>query len=144
MKLQQEKAIYFVHKDVQHGRIFRDPWVERSIEQGEIFVVKGPEIEFKIRGKTLKRRIRWLTNSREAQKAMIQEKGNQVLERAKKGVVRQAVVDRRIRNEEDRYISYAVDEEDWEMEEETAWDDVSGTKLDPEKVKEARKERGVP
>ena len=33
-----------------------------------------------------------------------------------------------------------MDDEDWRQEGDEAWDDVTGKKLDPEKVREARKE----
>ena len=42
--------------------------------------------------------------------------------------------------QKDRYLSYAVDEDDWSEYDDLAWDDVSGTQLDPEKVVEARKD----
>ena len=45
-----------------------------------------------------------------------------------------------IKDENDKYICYAVDDEDWIQEGDEAWDDVTGKKLDPHKVREARKE----
>ena len=35
MKLQQDKASYFVHRDMETSRIMKDPWVEKQISQGK-------------------------------------------------------------------------------------------------------------
>ena len=45
-----------------------------------------------------------------------------------------------MRHEQDKYISYAVDDEDYRGDDDSAWDDVSGKSLDPRKVREARRE----
>ena len=57
-------------------------------------------------------------------------------------MVKQMVRDRRM-EKSNGYISYAVDPDELEYEMDTedwAWDDVSGRRLNPEKVREARKE----
>ena len=63
-----------------------------------------------------------------------------MLHEVNKGLVEQLIKDKRIKDENDRWISYVEDEEDWDGSGDMEWDDVSGKTLDPNQVVEARKE----
>ena len=81
----------------------------------------------------------YITTSREIEQEIKNGSSTTVIDRVKKGTVKHMVYDRRIRDERDTYISYAVDDDDW-RDDCQAWDDVSGRSLDPEMVTEARTE----
>ena len=43
MKIHHEKARYFVHRDVEGGKLLRHPWVERGLSQGGLKCIKRAE-----------------------------------------------------------------------------------------------------
>ena len=57
--------------------------------------------------------ICWLAHIKEALSARREGNRHHMLECAKEGILRQVNVDRRIRDREDMYLSYAVDDGDW-------------------------------
>ena len=63
MKIQQDKARYFVHRDMEYGKVTRDPWIEKGVRRGEIHMLKGPKMKFKLAGREIERRVCWITNS---------------------------------------------------------------------------------
>ena len=44
MKLQDEMARYFVHRDIEGGLITRGPWIERETSRGQTHRIHGPRI----------------------------------------------------------------------------------------------------
>ena len=56
-------------------------------------------------------------------------------------MIKKCIHDRMIKDENDKYICYAVDDEDWRQEGDEAWDDVIGKELDADMVKMARQLR---
>ena len=61
-----------------------------------------------------------------------------MLDCANEGLTKQSIADRRLRRSEARYLSYAVDEDDWVPDGDQAWAGVTGRALYPERVKMAR------
>ena len=103
-------------------------------------MILGPTKEFTIKDRKLKRQVCWLTNSDCIAQEIMQGTGEKVMKSVKKGLNRQLVEDRRMNEVTGGDISFMIDEEDWDPESDTAWDDVTGKTLDRRKVEIARKE----
>ena len=52
MKLQDGMARYFIHRDLEGGVITKDHWMERELENGRVYKIKGPKKIFKCYGRT--------------------------------------------------------------------------------------------
>ena len=140
MEEQRSMARYFLHRDMDCGSVFRDRWVERELEIGRLYKVNTGEGEFQFGGRTWKRPVCWVTNSKKIADELENGDGRSIADKVRKGLQEQMVQDGRIRKEGDRYVSYAIEEEHWGDVEDVAWDDVSGKILDKEMVTQARKE----
>ena len=86
------------------------------------------------------REVCWITNDTFVAKSIREGNDPKILNGLKRGMIRKCIHDRMIKDEFDKYICYAVDDDDWRQEGDEAWDDVTGKRLDPDKVREARKE----
>ena len=146
MKIQQFRGKSFVHRDMTKGMILQDPWIKRGLDSNRIEIVKGPKRKFKLRNKEYERDVCWITNNSFVAQSIKEGKSEKVLPDIKRGMVRKCLHDRMIKDENDKYICYAVDDEDWRQEGDEAWDDVTGKKLDPAKGQRSQEGRdtGIP
>ena len=91
-----------------------DNW--RNKKRKHIQLVRGPKRKFKVRNNEFESDVCWLTNNKFVAASIRNGTYPKVSNDIKRGMIQQCIDDMMLRNEDDRYICYAVDDDDWRQE----------------------------
>merc|ERR1711963_94525 len=105
---------------MEDASIFRNTWVEKQLDTGPIYKVVKEEGEFQFWGRTWKRPVCWITNRKNIYEEIHDDNRLPMQETVRRGLLKQLSKDGILRDEHDRYVSYVVEENQWEGSEGTA------------------------